>query len=156
MEALAKKMGIEIIRNKKTRVEGGDYDDKKDRIMLRLKFTNPDLNASVEGLTAEIFVFADPIVGPAAYKMIQRQQFPLSIPKRGTQEHTTSEVEVSWDKTDAKFGERYEGWAVLVSDSTGKIVASKATVPTLLRDPKKLQATQENHYYTRDLDKTNP
>ncbi len=47
----------DVSRVKSSKVDGGDFDDMRDRISFKLKFRNSDPNKGFDGLKYELFVF---------------------------------------------------------------------------------------------------
>ena len=70
---------------------------------------------------------------------------------RGTSNVTTGEVVSQWDNTGARFGAKYDGWVLIVRDSTGKIVMKKATNPTWLPLAEKLGTVQVKTFFDKAL-----
>lgn len=130
---LGERLVAEVVRNKRSRIEGGDWDDKMDRIELKVKIANTDPQLSMSGLKGEIFVFAESILDRSAVKLLISQTFDLSLAPRGTFEFMTSQVDTAYDTTGARFGHKYEGWVLRLWDSAGAVVLSKATSPNLLK-----------------------
>src|SRR5215204_5504751 len=126
-EAAARKLAIqkiivEPLRSKKSRIQGGDFDDKTDRITFNVKMTNPDSKIPITDLTAEFYVFAQAVVDRRAYSLLGKDEMPVSLPPRGTQNLATAEVITQWDNTGARFGTRYDAWLFILRDPAGKIV----------------------------------
>ena len=142
---------VEVVRAKKTRIEGGDFDDKRDRIVLKVKLTNSDTAAAYNDCKGELYIWAEHIVNRKAFKLLGKEQFTFSLPARGTHTFTSTEVETAWDKTDAIFGAKYDGWVLVVRDSEGTILLKKATTPVWLPVAEKLRDLQAGTSYDRDL-----
>jgi hypothetical protein len=118
---------INVVASKPARIKGGDWDDKMQRIVLSLKFTNTDLKQTYEGYTATISVLGQCVLDSKVKKVLLQEQAALSLPPRKTQDHVCEEVTTRFDKTDAKFGYFYDGWIIVVKDAAGKIVQVKST-----------------------------
>ncbi|HEX8311765.1 MAG TPA: hypothetical protein VF614_10630 [Chthoniobacteraceae bacterium] len=142
---------VEVVRAKKTRIEGGDFDDKKDRIILKVKFTNSDTAVAYNDCKAELYIWAEHILNRKAFLLLGKEQFTFSLPARGTHTFTSTEVETAWDKTDARFGAKYDGWVIVVRDAQGAILMKKATTPAWLPVAEKLGDLQAGKSYDRDL-----
>jgi len=145
------KIVVEPLRSKKTRIQGGDFDDKTDRITFNVKMTNPDTKTAITDLTAEFYVFAQGVVDRRAYQLLGKDEMPVSLAPRGTQTLSTAEVITKWDNTDARFGSRYEGWLFLLRDSAGKIVYKKATSPNWAALAEKMNTVTIGRAFDRDL-----
>lgn len=136
---LGSRLALEVVRQKRSRIEGGDFDDKKDRIALKVKIANTDTKLSAENLKGEICILAESVLDRTAVKMLGKQEFTFSLPPRGNHELLTDEVETAYDNSAfAKFGYRYEGWLLRIHDSAGNLVAEKCTSPTLIKQAAKV------------------
>ena len=142
---------VEAVRAKRSKIEGGDFDDKKDRVSFTLKFVNTDTKADFPDCKGEFFVLAQSIVDRKALQVLGVEKFALSLPPRGTSNVTTGEVVSQWDNTGARFGAKYDGWVLIVRDSGGKIVMKKATNPTWLPLAEKLGAVQVKTFFDKAL-----
>jgi hypothetical protein len=142
---------LDVTRAKKTRIEGGDFDDKIDRVVLKVVFTNTDTATSYNDCKAEVYVWAEHIVNRKAYKLLGKEQFTFSLPPREAHTFTTAEVQTAWDKTQARFGAKYDGWVVVVRDESGAVLMKKSTSPMWLQIVEKLGELQVGKSYDRDL-----
>jgi hypothetical protein len=61
----------------------------------------------------------------------------------------TPEVVTKWDKTEAKFGAKYDGWVCVVRDAEGKVIMKKASSNAWLPVADRLN-------YDRQLKTANP
>lgn len=142
---------VEVVRAKKTRIEGGDFDDKNDRIVLNVKFTNSDTATAYSDCKAELYIWAEHILNRKAFKLLGKEQFTFSLPARGTHTFTSTEVETAWDRTGAAFGAKYDGWVIVVRNAEGAILMKKATTPSWLPVAEKLGDLSAGTSYNRDL-----
>jgi hypothetical protein len=147
---LAQRLSIETIPKKTTRIEGGDFDDKKDRFTLKVKFTNTDTALVADSLKAEIFIFGESILDRSIRKVLATEEFTFSLPAHGVHEVATKEVATAYDKTGAKFGFEYEGWFLRVRNSSGAIITVKASLPTLLKSADKIVGLKVDGQYDRN------
>lgn len=134
----------EVVRSKKTRIEGGDWDDKTDRIVLKVKLTNSDPKIEFNNLKGEIYIFAKGIVDSRSIKLLGSEKFDFSLSARGEHELQTHEVVTAYDTTDARFGYQYQGWIVRIRDASGALLLEKATNTTLSRNAAELVKLQVN------------
>lgn len=152
--ARQERIKVDVVRARRQRTEGGDYDDQLDRITLELKFQNQHMNQKFEDLTATVWVIGESQRVRGVYKVLTRQafDFKLGIGKEGgTHEEKTAEVVSAWDNTDVVHGYRYQGWVVALQDKEGKVIAWKATRPNWQNDvaeffPLKNEATFDRKY----------
>ncbi|HRJ72384.1 MAG TPA: hypothetical protein PLS03_09165 [Terrimicrobiaceae bacterium] len=140
----------DISRIKATRVEGGDWDDKQDRISFKIKFENSDPNKGFEGLKYDLFIFGQSIVDRKAFKLLQRTTGEFSLPPLKSFENQTTEVVSKWDDTNAIFGDKYKGWYLLVYGPNGELVLEKS-VSSFFSDPAGLPGLVEGKYYDKNL-----
>jgi hypothetical protein len=152
----AQKLVVEPIRAKRTRIAGGDFDDKNERITFNVKVTNPDARIPLNDLKAEFYVFAQYVVDRKVFRLLGKDESPFSLPARGTHTFTTAEVTTFYDTTDARFGYRYEGWAIVIRDSAGKIVFKKATTPNWATGAEQLSQLTPGNVFDRDLKPVRP
>jgi hypothetical protein len=139
----------DVARMKRSRIEGGDYDDKRERIELRVKLTNTDTKIVADKLKAEVYIFGESILDRTAVKLLHTQTFDVSLQPRSSHEETTEEVVTMYDTTDARFGHKYEGWVLRVKDGTGHVVMSKSTSPSLLKGVEKASSLTKDKTYDR-------
>ena len=147
---LAKSIAVETIPKKGTKIEGGDFDDKKDRFTLRVKFTNTDNALAMDNLKAEIYIFAESILDRNVRKVLAVEDFTFSLPVHGTHEVATKEASTMYDKTGARFGYEYEGWLLRVRASDGALVLVKSSIPSVLKMADKVTGLKVNGYYERN------
>jgi hypothetical protein len=144
------KLAVEVLRMKRSRIEGGDFDDKKEHIAFKVKLANGDKDLPIEPLKAEFYVFAESILDRAALKLLGSEQFDFTIPPRGTHDVETKELQTMYDTTGARFGYKYEGWVLRLRDTGGKLVMAKASSPTLLKNMEKAASLKEGQSYDRN------
>jgi hypothetical protein len=146
---IGERLQADVVRMKRSRIEGGDFDDKLEKIELKLKLSNTDTKISADKLTAEIYIFGESILDRAATKLLHMQTFQFSLPPRSSHEETTEEVETAYDTTDARFGHKYEGWVLRIKDSTGATIFTKSTTQALLKGVEKNTKLAKNKSYDR-------
>jgi len=146
---VAERIDIEVVRQKRSRIEGGDYDDKKERIELKVKLANTDTRLAADKFAGEIFIFGESILDRSATKLLGVESFTFSLPPRGTHEFITPEIETMYDTTGARFGHRYEGWVLRLRDGSGNIVLAKSSSPTLLKAMEKGEGLAKDKTYDR-------
>jgi hypothetical protein len=146
---IAERLIVDVTRMKRSRTEGGDFDDKRDRIEMKVKISNSDNKLSADKLKGEIYIFGESILDRTAVKLLGAQQFEFSLPPRGTHELVTEEVETMYDTTGARFGHKYEGWVLKVQDSAGQLILAKGSSPTLLKGIEKAPSLTKDKSYDR-------
>jgi hypothetical protein len=148
---------IAVQRSRSSRVKGGDWDDKLDKVSVEVKVRTMDLNRPIEGLVARYWVFAKAINDPKAFKVILQGDFPVNLtsaPAGREAIHQSKEATLRWDNTQITFGERYEGWLVVVLNAEGEVVASRSSKPSWEQNVAKAGNLKAGKYYTSNLDST--
>lgn len=111
-----------LTKSKKTRIEGGDYDDKTQRVAFDINVINKSMSASTGPLHAVFYSFGESVHDRKAFKLLQKDVFDFDLAPRDSANHTTPTIELKFDTTNASFGEKYRGWVLLVTDEEGKTV----------------------------------
>lgn len=116
-----------VERSRKVRIEGGDYDDKTERISFDINLTNKNWKEPVEGLTGTFYIFGQSVHDRKAFKLVQKETFPVQIDARGKFTTTTPAAEMKFDTTGASFGEKYRGWVLRLENGDGDTVFEQAS-----------------------------
>ena len=145
------RIAVDAQRSKKSRIEGGDADDRLDRITFNVKLTNNDTKVTFEECKSEFYVLAQSIINRNAYQVLGVTPSSFSLPPRGTHSFATDEVVTKWDKTDARFGSQYHAWVLVIRDKTGGILLKKTSVPAWLAIADKVGAMGTGQYFDRTL-----
>lgn len=116
-----------VERSRKMRIEGGDHDDKTERVSFDVKLTNKNWKEPVEDLKAVFYVFGESVHDRKAFKLVQKEEFDVEIEPRGTFETTTPVATMKYDTTFASFGEKYRGWVLVLEDEDGDTVYESAS-----------------------------
>jgi hypothetical protein len=117
----------QIKRSRKMRIEGGDYDDKTEKISFDITLTNKHWKEPVSGLNGVFYVFGESVHDRKAFKLVQKENFRVEIEPRGTFETTTPIAEMKYDTTGASFGEKYRGWVLCLENEEGLKVYEEAS-----------------------------
>ena len=107
------------------------YEDKKQRITLRVKFANTDLRQTYEGYTAIISGLGQCASDGKVKKVLLQEQETLSLAPGKTQEHVCEEIITQFDKVGYKHGYFYDGWIIVVKDAQSRVVQVKSSASTL-------------------------
>ena len=130
---------IEVIAGKPAEIKGGDWDDKSQKISVRLKMSNQDTRQSFAGHTATVSVFGQSAIDRSIRKVLMQEKIDLPLEPLKTVEHAMKPGFTTFDKTGVVFGFFYDGWIIVVKDASGKTVYVKSTSPSL----EKLEAEAE-------------
>lgn len=118
---------ISVVAAKPAKLQNGYFEDKIQKINLRVKFTNSSVRQTYEGYTATISVFGQSAVDSKVKKVLLQEQVPLALTSGQTLEHVCEEVSTEFDKISVKYGYYYDGWIIVVKDAADKTVLVKAT-----------------------------
>lgn len=124
-----------VIVSKPAAIKGGDWDDKMQKVAVRLKFTNQDIHQTYEGYTAMLSVLGQCVIDGKVKKVLLQEEVKISLPPSKGQEHECKTVTTRFDKTGVRFGYFYDGWVLVVKNAEGKVVHVKSTVPNYEKMP---------------------
>jgi len=142
---------VSAMRGKSTKIEGGDFDDKRDRITFTIRFRNADPNRPSPGLHVEFYVFGQSLVNLKAVKLLQKYDKSLDLAPLQDMEFVTPEAVTEWDNTGSIFGSKYKGWYLFVRNAAGEVVLEKNSVP-FLETISGLPKTTVGLYYNKKLE----
>lgn len=116
-----------VEQSQKVKIEGGDFDDKLQRIAFDITITNQSLSQPCEGLSLEFYMVGQAVTQPSRLTLLQREKRDFSLEARGVFTTQTPEVQLKWDTTGAAFGDKYRGWVLRVLDSEGNQVLQQSS-----------------------------
>lgn len=147
-------LDIAVDRARSVRTKGGDWDDKMDRVQMKISIRNQSLNSPVEALSAHFWLVARSAVDRKAYTIAQIEEFPVTLtttrPGREL-EHETKEIVFRYDRTGAIFGESYHGWLLVLKNAEGEIVAVKSSSPVYERQLEEAFALKEGDWIDQNF-----
>ncbi len=146
---------VEALRTRSNKIAGGDWDDKTDRIAFTVKCVNSDTVLGFSDCTAEFYIFAQNILNPKSFMLLLKESFTFSLPPLGAHEFSTGEAVTRYDPNGARFGAKYEGWALVIRDKSDKIIMTKASPPAWLPVADKLKTLTVKSSYGHDLKPAN-
>ena len=148
----ADRVTIEVIRQKQIHKGMDDYDDKRDDVSMKVKVINSDITRSFEKVRGSIYILAENLTSPNMVKVIGQECFDFSLAPRGTFETVTAQV-TSGNYDDAndgsRYGYRYSGWFVRITDASGAVLMEKATTPSLLKHAEQIVNTSTGEEFNR-------
>lgn len=144
---------VGVTRQKSTRVGGGDYDDKTEKLSFKVKFRNGSTRIAFDNLKVEFFLFGICQEDRKSLKLMQRHAQTVSLAPLKEFEYETPEVVSMWDNTDAVFGDKYKGWCMLIYSPSGELLAEK-TISAFVKNTSRLPGLTEGQYYDNDLNPT--
>lgn len=142
---------IEVLIGRPTATEGGDFDDEKQIINPRIRLTNTSTTQSYEGYKVDFLLIGESTIDLKVVQVLQRESFPVSLPIRQSFENKLPSVTTMFDTTGAKFGYKYQGWVVQVTDSKGEIVHTKATAASMEKMPEQVMQMEQGKCYDKRL-----
>lgn len=142
---------IEVMIGRPSKTEGGDFDDEMQVINPRVKFTNTSTAQAYDGYTVSFMLLGESTVDMKVSKVLQRVDFPLSIPVRQVYENKLPSVTTQFDTTGAVFGFKYQGWVVQITDPNGVIVLTKSTSSAFEKLAEKVKLMKADECYDKKL-----
>ena len=115
---------------KRSRIEGGDWDDKTDHIRLKVRITNPDPSLATEKLKLTVYVFVGSVVSPNKCMLLGRGTFDFDLAPRAETTVSTEEFDSAYDTNGARWGYKYSGWILEMKNASGKSVFTKVSAST--------------------------
>lgn len=133
-----------------SRVKGGDFDDKTQIVTPKIKLTNTTNQQAYMGYKATFWMFNEHTNSRGVYQVASIHNFDITLPPRQVMESTGESITQQYDDTGYKFGFKYDGWALQVTDDKGEIVLTKSTLPSLEKMAPSLKtALRLNQCYNR-------
>jgi hypothetical protein len=126
------RVGLDANRMRFTKVAGGDWDDRTQKVQLEVTVENLDFNRPVSGLTLHYWALAESLVDKKAFLVIDRGEFAVDLTNKPDGREITQKgalVTLKWDDTGAIFGERYKGYVLVLTNAQNEAVAVKANQP---------------------------
>lgn len=142
---------LEVMIGRPSKIEGGDFDDKTQKLEPRVKLTNIDTRSAYENFKGALMLFGQSTVDPKVVKVLSRHEFNISLPIRKIHDEKAPEVSTRYDTTGAKFGFKYDGWILVVSDPSGKLAVVKSSSPSFEKMPTQIATLRQDACYTRQL-----
>lgn len=147
----ARLINIDVVVGKPAKIQGGDWDDKQQRVKLRVKVSSVGVRTPLGQLSATVLVLGDSAIQTGITKVLSREQAKVDLSTQTSFEHAMKEVQTSFDKTGVKHGFSYGGWVVVLTDEKGALVTCKATSALLQSNPDKVLALGEGTCFDRKL-----
>jgi hypothetical protein len=141
---------IEVARQKTTKIEGGDYDDRTEKLSFKISLQNSSKTA-FKDFRIEFFLFGQSLVDKKVYKLMQLYKETYSLEALKPLEIVTPEVKSMWDDAYAVFGEKYKGWILRFLAPDGTVLVEKST-SSFFSNTKKLPDLKEGEFYTKDFE----
>jgi hypothetical protein len=119
-------LDLQIVRNRTKKTEGGDFDDKTQKVRLTAVVKNESLEA-VEGLKLDIIlvgeVMSDELKDGERLVYMDRQSAEFGLQPSETLRKELVELSLQFDESSAaRFGQRYFGYVARILQKDGTIV----------------------------------
>lgn len=146
----AKGVKPEVQIARPSRVKGGDFDDKTQIVTPKIKLTNTTTQQAYMGYKATFWMFNEHTQERGTYQIALIHNFDITLPPLQMMESVGESLTQQYDDTGYKFGFKYDGWALQVTDAKGEIVLTKSTLPSLEKmAPTLKSALKLNQCYNR-------
>lgn len=145
---------VNASRLKNTRIKGGDWDDRLEKVQLEMTARNLDLNRPAGDLRLHYWILAESQIDTDKLQVIDAGKLDLTLTSDsvGRQySHVTSPVTLRWDNTNAVFGERYKGWIVALTNPQDELIQVKSSLPAWQARIARLFTLGKGTWCTRDL-----
>jgi len=146
---------LKVAKSKRTKVAGGDYDDKLERISLNIRIKNRSLRDAKEGLTARYWIIGESMVHRSALEVLDSGEMKVDLGSEfGKREFKkeTNETVVQWDDTNLVHGAKYDGWIFVLLDADGKVIKSDASKNTFRKLIPKADFLKKGNFYDSNFD----
>ena len=129
------KVAIDANRARFTKVTGGDFDDRTQKVQLEVVVRNLNLNVpSIEGLTLHYWALAQSVVDRKACLVIDAGSVEVKLDNtlEGREmRHKGEEVSLMLDNTGvSQFGQSYKGFLLVLLNDRKEVVAVKSNQPS--------------------------
>ena len=140
---------IEIARQRSAKVEGGDRDDRTDKLTFTVTLQNRS-KTPYAGVKMKFYLFAQNILFPKRFKLLQVYETSTDIDALKSAVLTTPLVETMWDDTVQTFGDKYKGWIAQFFAPDGTPLIEKSS-SSFFTNTNKLSGLKEGNYYDKAL-----
>lgn len=150
----APKIQVDGTRSRNTKVAGGDWDDRLQKVQFSAVVRNLELNKPAEGLKLQWWALAESLVDRKKLLVIDSGAADVSLSNKPDGREMRSEgreVVLKWDDTGSIFGERYKGFIAIVTTADGELVAAKTSFPNWDRALSRALAMKTGSWVDRDL-----
>lgn len=147
--AFSKGVRTDVTIGRPSRVKGGDFDDVTQVITPKIKLTNTTTQQVYSDCKAMFFLIGESAAQRGIYKVMLRHDFDVVLSPAQALESEAKSIMTQYDTTGATFGYKYDGWALQVTDSSGVVVLTKSTSPTLEKMAESIKSLQVDQCYDR-------
>lgn len=141
---------VDVSRSKKTKTEGGDFDDKKDRISFKITLKNSSPSLAFDDIGVEFYLFSQNQSNTKAFRLMQVEKAKASVGPLKDWSMETPEIVSAWDNTGYVFGNKYKGWVLRLLDPDGNLLLEK-TSTSYFTNLDTLPSLKAGSYYSKEL-----
>jgi hypothetical protein len=142
---------ISVKKQKDTRYDGTDYDNKSQRFQLNVKITNREWDKDFTGLKAELYAFGQGVTS-SDYVLLDTADATFDLPREGEYEFHGGMVSLQFDDNMyAQYGTKYYGYTVVIRDAHDRIVCTKASRTRLGENLEKYRNKRKWTRFDRDF-----
>jgi hypothetical protein len=131
------------------RIQAGDHDNKTQVIAPRFKLTNTTTQQAYMGYKALCFLFCDSVADRNKTKVMLKHEFDITLPPRQLMDSDGGSVSTTFDENGVKWGYKYNGWVIQITDPKGEIVYTKSTSPSLEKLTTEIKGLKIDQCYDR-------
>ena len=127
---------LEIRTNsgKSSRVSARYSDDRVVKSQYSVDVTNREVSRNLEGARATLVVFGRAVVDNKEYKVLNREEWAVSVEAHKSQRLEGKEFQTIYDDSNTiREGYRLHGFVFAIHDASGKMIATDASSPTMLK-----------------------
>ena len=126
------RLEIRTSSGKSSRVSRRDSDDRIVRSQYTISVTNREVTRHLEGGMATLVVFGRSVIDNKLYKVLAKEEWPVSVEAHKTLQLDGKEFETVYDDSNSiRSGYRLHGFVFAIRDSTGKLIATDSSSPTM-------------------------
>ena len=131
------------------------FDDRTEIIKPVVTIENRDLKTDFVGVKMTVVTFARGLVDSTSIKVLTKNSFDVDIKALEKASYRCSQASSEYDKQGyAKYGHKYQGYAVVITDKNGNIILTKGTPPRYEAIPELvLKVTAGKLYESKQLKK---
>lgn len=142
---------VKAIVQKPTSSSGSDYDNRFQIIKSRISISNESLG-DVSGLEGTIYIIGKSVSGSKDYrlfKIAKTSDISVEKGKKYTSDETSCKVEYD-SNDDMKFGYKYEGYLLVLKDSSGVVIMKKGSSAKFEKAADNIVKLEENSIFDGD------
>ncbi|MEM0969299.1 MAG: hypothetical protein AAF191_03950 [Verrucomicrobiota bacterium] len=123
------RLSLDFSSGKGDSKDGTDYDNRSQTLRPGVKVENRELEFHLKGAEGHVFLFGTDVINRRSVKVLSRQNFPIASLAAGQELAWEGKpVKVQYDDNNAaRFGHAYSGYLAIITNKSGKILATAGT-----------------------------